>query len=133
MIIHLSALLDNQFNNDFNESNRQRSSSAPIPPRKTSFMYPNPDVETKIIEKSLNDDFSDISWNQLLFRRFLVLLLMLSIFIVGLFCRLLVPIPDYLSEYPHMNNATVEISSSYNDPTRSVFPLNSTIGTYSSV
>ena len=130
LITNLLALLDNQFNNDLNEDNRQRSSSAPIPPRKTSFMYPNPDVEAKIIEKSLNDDFSDISWNQLLFRRFLVFLLMLSFFIAGLFCRLLIPMPVHLSDdYSQMNNVTIGISSSFLNPTQSIFPHNFTTDT----
>ena len=88
-----------------------RTSSVPIEPRKTSFMYPNPDVEAKIIERSLNEDFSDVSWKQLVLRRCLVFLLMLCIFTIGLLCRLFVPIRDYKSIDPEsFYNATFNIT-----------------------
>ena len=92
-------------------------------------MYPSPDVETKIIEQSLNDDFSDISWNQLLLRRFLIVLLMIFIFIVGIVCRILIPVPDHVSHDNYADNATINVVSANTDLTTPVPFFNATANT----
>ena len=55
-------------------------------------MHPDPSIDTKAIEESLvEDEFSDIPLKQLIFRRLILLFVMLGIFAMGLLFRLFLP------------------------------------------
>ncbi len=91
---------------EFGSSNFQ--SSNVISPRKTSFIYPNPDQEARIAKEYLHENFTDVPLKKLLFHRFLLLFGMVSIFAVGLLCRLLIPVSRPTS--PSSFNVTTNAS-----------------------
>ena len=86
------ALIENDFTSScHSEIRRTRTSSVVLSGRRSS-LHPDPSIDTKATEESLvEDEFFDIPLKQLIFRRLILLFVMLGIFAMGLLFRLFLP------------------------------------------
>ena len=90
-----SALLGNQFTNSGHEDSPRNIASTRPELRRASFIYPDPEAERDILEKSFNKEVSDIPLRRLISHRLLVLTLMLALFLVGILCKIFIPVESF--------------------------------------
>ena len=90
--ITVPALIEKDFSSScHSEIRRARTSSIVLSGRRSS-LHPDPSIDTKTIEESfVEDEFSNIPLKQLIFRRLILLFVMLGIFVMGLMFRLFLP------------------------------------------
>ena len=111
--LFVKALLDRQQSTVSNKSERKvsiRRTSVPVPPRKASISFPDPLFDPELPEEPP----STLTRTQLIWSRIAILLVMVSILIVGILCRLFFPPSHAESSITNSTTTVTPMTSSNN-------------------
>ena len=113
IFISYSALLDRQQSTLSNRSEKQasiRRKSIPVPPRKASMSFPDPLFDPDSDSES-EEPPSRLTPTQLILSRLAIFLLMLSILIAGILCRVFIPPPNSGAELIDRNSTSTVMAT----------------------